>query len=197
MHHVLAKDAARIEMIADKASSMRIQFPSYLPSFDNCDAGAVMCCHVADRQANDAAGLCNDGEVCSDAEPEDNTDVCVANMADSPVSSRVKRGLAVYHLNRGGDEAEGNVNCHGFAWDSAIGHKTSTEYKGNMVSGRRLGNLFSSTKEISLIFVCTSFLTVIRRGIQTKPVREGIRQEYSRISNVWLYRTDAYCYWCR
>jgi len=133
VHHVLAKDAARIKMMANKASSMRIQFPSYLPSFDNCEAGAVMCCHVADRQANDAAGLCNDGEVCSDAEPEDNTDVCLANMADSPVTSRVQRGLAVYNLNRSGDEAEGNVNCHGFAWDSAIGHKTSTEYKGNML----------------------------------------------------------------
>ena len=157
VHYVLSEDASRImyEIQADTASSMPIEFPSRLPTFENCAVGAVMCCHVSDRQANDAAGLCADGDVCADADPLDNTDVCAASMADAPVSNRVQRGLAVYDLNDRLEDAEGNVNCHGFAWDSEEGGSVGARYKGNMVSDLREQNAMvniANDLELSIVF---------------------------------------------
>ncbi|KAL7539606.1 hypothetical protein ACHAXR_009433 [Thalassiosira sp. AJA248-18] len=138
-YHNLKYDASRImyEMQANSVATRPIEFPSYLPQFDNCNVGAVMCCHVSDRQSNDLEGTCNDatgtGDGCADADPLGNTDVCVASMADAQVSNRVQKGLAVYHLNDQVEASEGSVNCHGFAWDNVDAESGSSRYKGNML----------------------------------------------------------------
>ena len=139
-HNLHNEEASRImyEVEANSASMRPIEFPSYLTQFDNCDMGAVMCCHVSDRQANDLEGSCtgtSDSEGgCADADPLGNTDVCVANMEDAQVSNRVQRGLAVYDVTEEGGASEGDVNCHGFAWDSGDVESDSNRYKGNIVS---------------------------------------------------------------
>ncbi|KAL7550272.1 hypothetical protein ACHAWF_013511 [Thalassiosira exigua] len=123
-HHALAKDASRImhEVRAGTAGSRPIRFPDHLPAFDSCATGAAMCCHVADRQADDAGGTCADSNGCGyGSDPDGNTDVCLASAADAPVANRVERGLAVYHLNSDLGPSEGDVNCHGFAWDEEDG----------------------------------------------------------------------------
>eukprot|EP00584_Thalassiosira_punctigera_P021811 CAMPEP_0172573246 /NCGR_PEP_ID=MMETSP1067-20121228/136090_1 /TAXON_ID=265564 ORGANISM="Thalassiosira punctigera, Strain Tpunct2005C2" /NCGR_SAMPLE_ID=MMETSP1067 /ASSEMBLY_ACC=CAM_ASM_000444 /LENGTH=1253 /DNA_ID=CAMNT_0013365843 /DNA_START=80 /DNA_END=3841 /DNA_ORIENTATION=- len=139
VRHVLGEDASGIPLRdSDSAGVRPIGFPSYLPTFRNCDLGAAMCCYVSDRQANDAGGSCEGDDSgasdcgCADADPEGNTDVCVASMADATVSNRVKRGLAVYHLNDRVEAAEGDVNCLGLAWDSTdVG--SHYRYRGNVL----------------------------------------------------------------
>jgi hypothetical protein len=131
VYHTLSEDASRIkfEIDANTAATRPIEFPSYLPSFHGCYAGAVMCCHVSDRLSNDDDDVDGSGLM-------NNTDVCVASMADAPVSTRVKGGLAVYHLNEDVEAAEGSVSCHGFAWDDPvdIGNPSASDrYKGNML----------------------------------------------------------------
>lgn len=135
-HHVLKEDASRILFEHDASQGKRpMGFPSHLPSFDNCEMGAAMCCYTSDRQSDDAGGTCDGPGGCADAEPEGNADVCVASMADAPVAARVNAGLAVFHLNETVEPAEGPVNCHGLAWDSTDGFGSPDgRYKGNLVS---------------------------------------------------------------
>lgn len=132
-YHALSDDASRImyeSVLAETQGKQPIEFPSYLPSFEACSVNAVMCCHVTDRQANDRGGLCTGDSDCSAglADPLSNTDVCLSSMEDSPIAARVKRGLAVYHLNSEGNPSEGSVNCHGFAWS-----EEDSRYAGNLL----------------------------------------------------------------
>lgn len=133
VYHKLADDAARIQTVHDTfASNGPIEFPEHLTNFQDCDAAAAMCCYVSDRQANDEEGGCN-GTDCSDSDPASNTNVCHVDMSNAPVSSRVLDGFAVYHLNADSEVAEGQVKCHGFAWNAEDDEAAASRYKGNVL----------------------------------------------------------------
>jgi hypothetical protein len=119
----LAKSAARVKYAYDNvAEKLQISFPTS-HQFKNCELRSAMCCFVADRQANDNNGNCADGN-CDDADPADNTDLCLVNMAKSPQSSHVRDGYSIYT-----DDAEGDVHCHGLAWGNNNGAEDT--FKGN------------------------------------------------------------------
>jgi len=82
-----------------------------------------MCCFVADRQANDNNGNCADGN-CDNADPGDNTDLCLVDMSRSQKSSHVRDGYSLYP-----DDTEGAVHCHGLAWGNNNGAEDT--FKGN------------------------------------------------------------------
>jgi hypothetical protein len=85
-----------------------------------------MCCFVQDRQANDNNGNCDDpyDTDCLDADPADNTEICMVDMSRSPTSSRTEDGFAVF------DGEEGDSHCHGFAW-AEDPTDPSAKFKGN------------------------------------------------------------------
>ena len=108
------------------AQSELISSPDYLGDnfIDGCEAQAIMCCWVQDRQANDNNGNCNNND-CFDKDPADNTDVCYTDLAASTKSNHVEGGFAIFP----GDTAttgEGDAHCHGFAWSNDV---TAPDYR--------------------------------------------------------------------
>uniref|UniRef100_A0A7S4RFU7 Uncharacterized protein n=2 Tax=Ditylum brightwellii TaxID=49249 RepID=A0A7S4RFU7_9STRA len=128
----LAIDAFGVVLAYDSSYSTGISWPASpaISSVHECTAGAAMCCYVADR----FKGTCGGGK-CVFGEPEDNSDVCYVDMANAPYSARVASGIAVYDKvdSSEGSDSEGNVYCHGFAWDAADDTAASSRYKGNLL----------------------------------------------------------------
>eukprot|EP00640_Fibrocapsa_japonica_P001873 CAMPEP_0113933826 /NCGR_PEP_ID=MMETSP1339-20121228/1142_1 /TAXON_ID=94617 /ORGANISM="Fibrocapsa japonica" /LENGTH=450 /DNA_ID=CAMNT_0000935309 /DNA_START=401 /DNA_END=1753 /DNA_ORIENTATION=- /assembly_acc=CAM_ASM_000762 len=126
--NVLENDALLIKQVYNgKAQTTGIEWPQYIPNFEECKLRAAMCCFVQDRQAGDKNGNCDEpyDNECNDADPADNTDVCYVDMSRAPQSSRVSHGFAIFE--NGG---EGYSHCHGLAW----GHDPSeaeARYKAN------------------------------------------------------------------
>jgi len=110
----LGDQTVRLKAVADNVlSSKIISWPHDMPSFnltESCSAQAVTCCWTNDKY-DVGDGSCNSPTGCIDKEPLDNTDVCSVDMSKSRRASRVYEGVAFYPGN-----AEGDVNCHGFAW---------------------------------------------------------------------------------
>uniref|UniRef100_A0A7S2V6L9 Ricin B lectin domain-containing protein n=1 Tax=Fibrocapsa japonica TaxID=94617 RepID=A0A7S2V6L9_9STRA len=101
------------EIYETKAHSSGIEWPYYVPNFEECKLRAAMCCFVQDRQADDNNGDCaTPYDVgCADANPVDNTDICYVDMSKAPQSSRVAHGFAIFE--NGGEDFS---HCHGIAW---------------------------------------------------------------------------------
>lgn len=101
-----------------------------IPNFEQCEYNTVMCCWSQDRQANDGNGNCATAydDNCDDADPADNTDICLVNMSDEPTSTHGKQhGFAVFPEAPSG---EGAMHCHGFAWGDEE-TEISKMYRGN------------------------------------------------------------------
>lgn len=114
----------------DVAKQQLITSPEYLRDnfSEGCEAQAIMCCWVQDRQAGDNNGNCNNND-CYDKDPGDNTDVCYVDLAASSDSNHVDGGFAIYP----GDSAttgEGDSHCHGFAWSNDP-NAPDYRYRGN------------------------------------------------------------------
>lgn len=99
-----------------------------IDNFKNCRFNAVNCCWTKDRQAEDDNGECEKDydEMCANADPIGNTDVCYMDMSRSPSSNNVRSGFALYET-----KAEDSVHCHGFVWADDANHPLSV-YKGNL-----------------------------------------------------------------
>jgi hypothetical protein len=104
-----------------------VRFPNDISNFQDCAIRAAMCCYVQDRQADDEGGSCEEpyDENCVDADPRNNTDICLVDMARAPESSRVPGGFAIFP-----EDQEGATHCHGFAWSDDEMHPSNL-YKGN------------------------------------------------------------------
>lgn len=126
-----SQGGAKIQDIYDTvAQSQLISSPDYLRDnfLEGCEAQAIMCCWVQDRQANDNNGNCADND-CYDKDPADNTDVCYVDLAASAESNHVEGGFAIFP----GDSAntgEGDAHCHGFAWSNDV-NAPDYRYRGN------------------------------------------------------------------
>ena len=108
--NTVAKTGAGINAAKQYETSHLFTWPQDHHALDQCDVGAAMCCWVDQRGASDLV---------------DNTDVCYVNMKDSKKTAHVADGYSIY-----GDDHAGNVNCHGFVWDSS-GSSISSALKGN------------------------------------------------------------------
>lgn len=126
-----SQGGAEIQKIYDTVAEQQlITSPDYLRDnfSEGCEAQAIMCCWVQDRQADDGNGNCNDGD-CYDKDPADNTDVCYVDLAASSDSNHVEGGFAIFP----GDSAatgEGDAHCHGFAWSNDP-NAPDYRYRGN------------------------------------------------------------------
>ena len=126
-----SQGGADIENIYNEVAQERlITSPDYLRDnfSEGCEAQAIMCCWVQDRQANDGNGNCDEGD-CYDKDPADNTDVCYTDLAASSDSNHVEGGFAIFP----GDSAntgEGDAHCHGFAWSNDE-NAPDYRYRGN------------------------------------------------------------------
>lgn len=78
---------------------------------DSCDLNSMMCCFGRDRQPNDNNGNCAEPleENCVDADPADNSNLCYTNFDGTPYPG----------------ESEGDIHCHGLAWDDDPNEFTS------------------------------------------------------------------------
>ena len=124
----LSTTADFVNVDYDYAMGGPLSLPSdYIEAFDNCNANAVTCCYVADRQS-DGHGTCADGDDCSNADPIDNTDVCYVDNTNSNFASHTKGGFSIFP----GDD-EGPVYCEGFAWSRASLKEASYRYRGNVL----------------------------------------------------------------
>ena len=113
----LKHDAANVKRFFNGlASSAEVQWPSYLPNLDSCSTtNAACCCWPKDRQANDGNGNCAKpyDTNCVDKDPADNTDCYVdLDRNDAFPGS----GSIIYPGD--GNDGEGSVHCHGFAWST-------------------------------------------------------------------------------
>jgi hypothetical protein len=119
-----------IEVLFEEIVERRVMaFPEEISNFDSCEVRAAMCCWTQDRQANDDNGNCEEpyDVNCVDADPADNTDICLVDMERAPESSRVVGGFAIFP-----DDSEGDTHCHGFAW-SEDEDDISNKFKGNVL----------------------------------------------------------------
>lgn len=126
-----SQGGANIEDIFNNvAKDQLITFPDYLKDnfVENCQAQAVMCCWVQDRQAGDNNGNCDAGD-CYDKDPADNTDVCYVDLASSAKSNHVAGGFALFPGNAA-NTGEGDAHCHGFTWSSDV-NSPDYRYRGN------------------------------------------------------------------
>jgi len=113
------------------AKDQLITFPSeYLKDnfLENCQAQAVMCCWVQDRQAGDNNGNCNEND-CYDKDPADNTDICYVDLHAAAKSNHVEGGFALFPGNAA-TTGEGDAHCHGFAWSNNE-NAPDYRYRGN------------------------------------------------------------------
>lgn len=113
--NVLSEDPGqKIDEVNNKDAKFGvINLPEEISNFDNCKSNSAMCCWIQDRQAGDDNGNCEEpyDENCVDANPSDNTDVCLVDMKRSRESNRVRSGYAIF-----GSNVESATHCHGFAW---------------------------------------------------------------------------------
>jgi len=125
--NVLKEDAAKVDALYEnRAQSKMLEMPEY-KNFDDCGLDAVYCCWIQDRQANDNNGGCDTpyDDNCVDEDPGDNTDVCYVDMDRSDASSHVAGGFSIFKNGK-----EGDVHCHGFAWD-IDDSASATRFRGN------------------------------------------------------------------
>jgi hypothetical protein len=119
-----------IEVIFEEIAVRRsMAFPEQISNFDSCEVRAAMCYWTQDRQANDDNGNCEEpyDVNCVDADPADNTDICLVDMERAPQSGRVEAGFAIFP-----EDSEGDTHCHGFAW-SEDEEDPSNQFKGNVL----------------------------------------------------------------
>lgn len=117
------------DVFNDNAQEQLITYPNYIEdNFGDCEAQAVMCCWVQDRQANDDNGNCADDN-CLDADPADNTDICYVDLAAASTSNHVEGGFALFPGNTA-TTGEGDAHCHGFAWSNDA-NSPDYRYRGN------------------------------------------------------------------
>mmetsp|Transcript_2066 Transcript_2066/g.2812 ORF Transcript_2066/g.2812 Transcript_2066/m.2812 type:complete len:404 (+) Transcript_2066:373-1584(+) len=117
----------------DVSKNQLITFPSeYLKDnfLENCEAQAVMCCWVQDRQAGDNNGNCNSND-CYDEDPADNTDICWVDLHAAAKSNHVEGGFAIFPGNTA-TTGEGDAHCHGFAWSNDP-NSPDYRYRGNVL----------------------------------------------------------------
>mmetsp|Transcript_25831 Transcript_25831/g.55583 ORF Transcript_25831/g.55583 Transcript_25831/m.55583 type:complete len:1002 (+) Transcript_25831:149-3154(+) len=118
---VLREDAAKVrEFYEGRGSYSRVEWPNALTNFDDatCSSHAAMCCWPKDRQANDGNGNCaTPYDVnCVDKAPADNTDLCFADLAKGNGSTGLDSDDGFVVFPGDGDNGEGSIHCHGFAW---------------------------------------------------------------------------------
>jgi len=99
-----AAGKAIMTFYGDEAKSSYLSSPT--TGFENgcAETNAAVCCWHRDRQYYDNNGHCHFGW-CKDKDPGDNTDLCW-----------IEEGDDVYPYP--GEETEGDLHCHGFAWPS-------------------------------------------------------------------------------
>ena len=133
---ILRQDAAQVKTFYESGGQYgMVEWPDYLPNFEECSMNAAYCCWPQDRQARDNNGNCNEpyDENCIDRDPGDNTDLCYMDIADGNSSTgKTGDGLLGFPLDDGnnGRNAEGPIHCHGFAWSDDDAH-ASAAYKAN------------------------------------------------------------------
>ena len=96
----------------------------FIPPFVECNANAVTCCYVADRQS-DGFGTCTGGD-CSNKDPIDNTDVCYVDKSKFPLAGHTEGGFSIFPA-----DSEGPVYCEGFAWSKPRLNEPSYRFRGN------------------------------------------------------------------
>lgn len=132
---VLREDAAYVNAFYQgDGSYSQVTMPP-LENFEQCDSNAVMCCWPKDRQAADNNGNCNRNtysENCVDKDPADNTNLCFVDMEKGTFASGFNSGGLV-EFPGDGDNGEGAIHCHGYAW-------ANDEY--DPISRYRANNLF-------------------------------------------------------
>jgi hypothetical protein len=132
--NVLEQDAERIDDLYETViKKRRLEFPSHLPNFENCELRSAMCCWVQDRQAGDNNGNCKTpyDDNCIDKDPADNTDLCAVDFERSGSDSvHIPGGDGFAIFPEDGDDGEGAVHCHGIAWDIDE-HDLQSRFKGN------------------------------------------------------------------
>ena len=126
----LAQAGAFVDEVYGFVMNGTLAFPGdtavgFVEAFDACDANAVTCCYVADRQA-DGTGTCTGGGDCSDASPVDNTDVCYVDNSRFPLAGHTEGGFSIFP-----GDSEGPVYCEGFAWSEPSLEEPSYRYRGN------------------------------------------------------------------
>lgn len=127
-----SSDMGRLESVKDGVHTAPIEFPSYLPNFDNAceEIKTVMCCFV--HEVDNAA---SSGSVNPISESKANADVCYHDMSSSPVSARVYNGYAIYHDGRELNEnTDQDAHCIGFTWADAASDPFTNQYLGNALA---------------------------------------------------------------
>lgn len=103
--------------LRNKAHSRQLDLP--VDSFASCSNQAAMCCWHRDRQYKDGNGNCGSCN-CVDRDPADNTNLCWTKNENDVITPVP------------GDEEEGDLHCHGFAWSNdPAGIDTNTDAKWN------------------------------------------------------------------
>ena len=104
---ILSKEAGMVKIIDDTyAATKPISWPD-VHNLQGCNLRAAMCCYVSNRV----------GEA---TEPEGNSEACYMDFKKAQQSSHVRDGYSIY-----GDNIEGSLNCHGFAWGNDGGEVAS------------------------------------------------------------------------
>ncbi|KAL7550273.1 hypothetical protein ACHAWF_013512 [Thalassiosira exigua] len=130
--NVLKLDGSRIDDVYEAyAREMKIEYADVaVDNFAECPLRAAMCCFASDRQAGDNNGNCATpyDTNCDNADPADNTDLCYVDMNRDKSAAGTDGGFAIYPGD--GDDGEGSVHCHGYAWSNDPNDPES-RYKGN------------------------------------------------------------------
>ena len=116
---VLREDAANVKAFYQGAGSYTRVSELPLENFQQCDSNAAMCCWPKDRQANDNNGNCASNlytDNCVNKDPADNTNACVVDLAKGSFATNFVSNDGIIELPGDGDEGEGAIHCHGYAW---------------------------------------------------------------------------------
>jgi len=165
----LSRSANFVSEMYSYATSEPMAFPEYVDSLANCNANAVTCCYVADRQPDDH-GTCTSGSDCSNADPVDNTDVCYVDNSNSKFASHTKGGYSIYP-----GDSEGDVYCEGFAWSKGSLGEPSYRYRANtLYQVALMDNLYTRgyVREVpgAPMCGCVEHMPVISDAACTEPV---------------------------
>jgi hypothetical protein len=130
---VLRVDAANVKAFYQGPGSYsQVSMPP-IPNFEQCDANAAMCCWTKDRQAADNNGNCNRNtysENCVDKDPADNTNACFVDLEKGSFATKFDSSDGLIELPGDGNQGEGAIHCHGYAWANDSGDPI-TRYKAN------------------------------------------------------------------
>ena len=130
---VLREDAASVNAFYQgDGSYTQVGLPP-LENFEECIANAVMCCWPKDRQAADNNGNCNRNtysENCVDKDPADNTNLCSVDLEKGAFASGFNSADGIVQFPGDGDDGEGSIHCHGYAWANDE-HDPTNRYKAN------------------------------------------------------------------